>query len=376
MFDIYRQYFHYLPLKRLFMEKQAAGWWRKETIGLVFGFYTLLTMFFVPRLFFTQENQQIYAEIWAVFLFGFGNYLWAILTFAVFFLGERFPLIRPRFFKNLVLHFFFSLIVAAVFASIYVIIVHSIMSGTFTVRNIPVPFIINTITNSFMYYAGSLAVHHAIFYSRKYREREFRLQQAELEMLKMQLHPHFFFNTLNAISALMYRSPKDADRVITQLGDLFRVALRKDKAQEIPLKEELEFLESFLEIHQTLMGKRLTVEWEISPETLDALVPNLILQPLVENAIKHGIAPLEEGGRIEISARRKNGNLVLQVRDSGIGLTTKKIENGNGVGLSNTRARLKNLYDSSQRFEITDAESDGVVVTMEIPFREKVTEQI
>jgi two-component system, LytTR family, sensor kinase len=150
------------------------------------------------------------------------------------------------------------------------------------------------------------------------------LQQAELQVLKMQLHPHFFFNTLNALSALIYRSPKDADQMITQLGDLFRFALRKDKAQEISLAEELDFLKAFLQIHRTLMGKRLQVDWKIEPETLSALVPNLILQPLVENSIQHGLAPLEQGGRIEIRAKRQNHRLILEVEDSGRGLAPKR----------------------------------------------------
>jgi sensor histidine kinase YesM len=187
----------------------------------------------------------------------------------------------------------------------------------------------------------------------------------------MQLHPHFFFNTLNAISALMYRSPKEADRMITQLGDLFRVSLRKDKAQEIPLKEELEFLKAFLQIHQTLMGKRLQVEWEVETETLDALVPNLLLQPLAENAIQHGIAPLETGGRIEIRAARQNGSLILQVRDDGHGLDSQnESKKSGGIGLSNTRARLKNLYNGAHKFSIDEPSGGGVAVKIEIPFRE------
>ena len=160
--------------------------------------------------------------------------------------------------------------------------------------------------------------------------------------------------------------------MITQLGDLFRYALRKDKAQEISLTEELDFLQAFLQIHQTLMGKRLLVEWKIEPETLSALVPHLILQPLVENSIRHGIAPLEQGGRIEICAKRQNERLVLQVRDSGLGLASQEIQTNGGVGLANTRARLKHLYGAAHRFDIATVACEGTIVSIELPFQEQV----
>lgn len=367
----------YLDYHRLiaYMTKQGYGWLRKEVVLMVFGFFTVLTLYYTPRLFLAQNSEQLFREIRQILFFGLGNYTWAILTFVVFFLGEKFPLTRNRFVKNLFWQLLCSQVVNIIFTTIYVITTHSIMVGSLTTKGIPLSFIINTIVNGFIYYTGTLAVHQAIFYSRKFREREFRLQQAELEMLKLQLHPHFFFNTLNAISALMYRSPKDADRMITRLGDLFRIVLKRDKSQEIPLKEELEFLESYLSIHQTLMGKRLQVEWKVAPEALDALVPNLILQPLVENAIKHGIETLEEGGRIEISAALKTGKLVLAVRDNGSGLIPEKTETG-GVGLSNIQARLKNLYDGNQHFTIRNTSGEGgVIAQIEIPFHENTPER-
>lgn len=140
---------------------------------------------------------------------------------------------------------------------------------------------------SLIRYSAVIGIQQAYFYFQESQERAFRLREVELKMLKMQLHPHSFFNTVNAIFALMYRSPKRTDRMIIQLGDLFRVALRKNKTQEVPLREELEILEAFLRIHQTLMSKKLQIE----SQTLDALVPNLIFQPLAENAIQHGLAP-------------------------------------------------------------------------------------
>jgi len=233
---------------------------------------------------------------------------------------------------------------------------------------------IRSVTGAIVTYPTVIGIQQAYLYFRESQERAFRLQQAELEMLKMQLHPHFFFNTLNAISALMYRSPKDADRMIIQLGDMFRIALRKDKTQEVSLKEELDFLQAFLYIHQTLMGKRLRIEWEIEPQTLAALVPNLILQPLAENAIQHGLSPLEAGGKITICAARQNGNLLLRVSDDGQGFAYKNCNETDGIGLSNVRSRLENLYGARHNFSIDEAPNGGVTVKIEIPFQDQITD--
>jgi LytS/YehU family sensor histidine kinase len=311
------------------------------------------------------------------FFFAFANYIWAGLTLAVFHLGEKFPIVYPFNLKNVALHFTFSLAIVSAFTIFYVAFVNFYNYGvvSLTINRFPAFFIINTATQGFMYYTGSLAAHQAVFYSRKFREQKSQLQEAELQILKMQLHPHFFFNTLNAISALTFRSPKEANRLITQLGDLFRNALRKDKAQEVPLKEELEFLQSFFQIHQTLMGNRLQIEWRIEPETLVGVVPNLILQPLAENAIQHGIAPQEAGGRITISAYRQKGNLLLQISDDGQGFVSQDGKKAVGIGLSNTRARLENLYNEAHKFLVEERASGGVTVKIEIPFQEQITEE-
>lgn len=153
-------------------------------------------------------------------------------------------------------------------------------------------------TNIMVYWA-IVAVSQAINYFRKYQERELRLSQAELQALRSQLHPHFLFNTLNAIAELVYSDPVGADRSILRLSELLRFSLASEKAQEVTLKEEIEFLEKYVEIHKTLMRDRLNVRLYIDPETLDAAVPNMILQPLVENAIKHGISPRPEGDSYE-----------------------------------------------------------------------------
>jgi len=149
---------------------------------------------------------------------------------------------------------------------------------------------------------------------------------------------------------------------------LLRYALESTDAQEVPLRQELDFLERYLEIEQTRFGDRLAVRMDVAPDTLDALVPNLVLQPLVENAIRHGIEPRSQGGRIELRCRRENGRLVLEVRDNGVGLSPNgKLEEG--VGLSNTRARLEQLYGEKHSFAFGEAPGGGLAVRLELPFR-------
>ena len=184
----------------------------------------------------------------------------------------------------------------------------------------------------------------------------------------MQLNPHFLFNCLHSISSLMHQDVEGADRMITQLGDLLRAALANSDTQEVPLRQELDFLRRYLEIEQTRFGDRLAVIMEIAPDTLDAQVPNLILQPLVENAIRHGIEPHAKAGRVELRARRQDGSLALEVQDSGAGLRAGASAN-EGVGLSNTRARLRELYGASHQFELQDASDGGLRVRLRIPFR-------
>jgi sensor histidine kinase YesM len=231
---------------------------------------------------------------------------------------------------------------------------------------------------SILIYWGVVGIKSAFSYYQKYRERELqtskleaRLAQSRLQVLKMQLHPHFLFNTLNAVSELIYKDPESAERMIGDLSDLLRLSFENLEVQEISLKQELEFLEKYLEIEQMRFHDRLRVEMNIAPETLDAKVPNMILQPLVENAIKHGLAPRSEGGVIEIGAARNNGSLELSVSDNGIGVPFGDVDNlHEGVGLSNTKRRLKHLYGDRHRFDLAAAAKNGLSVNLTIPYQE------
>ena len=221
--------------------------------------------------------------------------------------------------------------------------------------------------------------HSGWHYYQRFRERELQTMQlqrelsdAKLEALRMQLNPHFLFNTLHAISALIHENPEAADRVLARLSELLRLSLDQTKAQEVPLREELAFLDRYLEIEQTRFSDRLSIDKEIAPETQEALVPYLILQPLVENAIRHGIEPREEHGKLAIRARRNNGSLELQVTDNGAGLPDKGDRSvREGIGLSNTRSRLRHLYGDKSRLELVSAQGGGLEARIEIPFHTK-----
>jgi signal transduction histidine kinase len=342
---------------------------------LILAAHTVLFVIQIPQVYLYNANNQNPVAWWIpVAKLAWGVYLWALVTPAILWLGLRLPVTRRHLLRNLSLH----LALGVCFGVVQHYGYHTGLGllGLFSAKAVRESLLnpslfFNFVSAAVVRYATVIAIQQAYLYFRESQERAFRLQQAELQALKMQLHPHFFFNTLNALSALIYRSPKEADRMITQLGDLFRAALRKDRAQEVSLAEELDFLKAFLQIHQTLMGKRLEVAWEVEPETLTAAVPNLILQPLVENSIRHGLAPLEQGGRIEVCARRRDGRLVLQVRDSGLDFTPPEARSNGGVGLSNTRARLKNLYGPEHRFEIAAQPGEGTVVSIELPFTEQ-----
>mgnify|MGYP003936817539 FL=1 len=195
------------------------------------------------------------------------------------------------------------------------------------------------------------------------------LQQAQLQALRSQLNPHFLFNTLHSIAELIHENPRHAEQMVIQLGELLRKAL-ETQALEVTLREELEFIRSYLAIEQTRLGERLNLVWQIDPAVLNARVPSLLLQPIVENAIRHGIANSPRGGRLEISAARAGDQLRLEVRDDGPGLTTQTSAPpaGRGIGLGHTRARLERLYGARASFSLTG--EHGVVASITLPWRE------
>jgi sensor histidine kinase YesM len=193
------------------------------------------------------------------------------------------------------------------------------------------------------------------------------LSASQLSALKMQLHPHFLFNTLNSISTLLHKDTRAADEMVARLGDFLRLTLENSGEQVVTLGQEMNFINRYLEIESIRFGDRLKLEREVEPETLQARVPNLILQPIVENAVKHGISRQIRPGKISIRARRCGEKLQLEVEDDGPGLQNGKSGNG-GIGLANTRSRLFNLYGENQQIKIANGAAQGLIVKLEIPF--------
>jgi two-component system, LytTR family, sensor kinase len=203
------------------------------------------------------------------------------------------------------------------------------------------------------------------------RERLLRadaeIRDARLSALRYQLNPHFLFNSLNAVSTLVLENnPPAATRMLAQIGEFLRTILDDEALPETPLSSEIAFSQQYLAIEQTRLGSRLRFELAISPETLDALVPSMLLQPLIENAVWHGIAPVLEGGTIRMESRLASGHLQIRVHNTG---PARGNESANGIGISNTAERLKTLYGADHRFELQWPESGGCAVMVELPFR-------
>jgi two-component system LytT family sensor kinase len=221
-------------------------------------------------------------------------------------------------------------------------------------------------------YAGFVLAWHAASYYREARDRQMRaveleglLHQSQLEALRSQLNPHFLFNALHSMAELVHTDPKLAEQLLVRLGELLRQVLQSSNHQEVTLAEELEFIRGYVDIEQMRLGERLTVNWDVDDTLTQARVPSLVLQPLVENAIQHGIAAASGPGTLRITVRRDGEFLQLEVRDSGPGPARGAAERSDGIGLANTRARLQRLYGERQSVEIQAGE--GMAVRLRLP---------
>lgn len=345
--------------------------WVKWLLG--FAFWTLIGLSFAGQ--FYSATAQLGLEVtWRQAVsYALGDwYVFALLSIPAIQLARRFHFESGKWVPSLVVHACGSI----AFSFAYMVLragIGSWQSGAGFAEAFK-PLLAKSWFFNLLVYGVIVVVTYAFEYYWRYRERELRalelekrLAQAKLLALQMQLNPHFLFNTLHSISSLMHKDIEAADRMIVRLSDLLRAALDSSNTQEVELQQELTFLRRYLEIEQTRLGDRLTVKMDIAPDTLRARVPNLILQPLVENAIRHGIEPWARPGRIELRAQRKDGTLALEVSDNGTGIREGE-EVDEGVGLSNTRARLRGLYGDAHRFELRAATGGGLLIQMIIPF--------
>ena len=352
---------------------------------LYFLLWTVLGLFFFSQ----GLAQRLFRHDptpWWHYLVGWliGVYIWALLTPAILWLGRRFSIERHNWISRVALH----LLLAAGFSA-FELSLESVLYARLHLFGITfAQLLLIGFHGGILDYWIVLGLQWGVLYYRGYQERsrevlKFELQASELQSqlvsaqlnaLKMQLQPHFLFNTLNAITVLVrQQKSKDAEQMLGYLSDLLRGVLEDVDAQEVSLRRELEYLQLYLAIEKVRFADRLQVEILTDPGTQEASVPQLILQPIVENAIRHGIGRRSSAGRILISASKINGSVELRVQDDGPGLSPGDPSREQGIGLTNTRERLQQLYGRNATLEIENCDRGGVIVTMNIPFHESST---
>jgi two-component system, LytTR family, sensor kinase len=306
-------------------------------------------------------------------------YLWALATPAIVWLSQHFRFERGKLTRAFAVH-----LPAVVIASIgHIVSMQAIQWWIATLEDRHFAWWTEVEHAAVQYfdwemitYWAIVGLSHALLYYRESRGRavraaqlEVKLAEAQLTTLQQQLHPHFLFNTLHAISALMHRDVEAADRMLMRLSDLLRITLENLGQSEVSLQTELDFLGKYLQIEQTRFMDRLTVRFDVQPEALETRVPCLLLQPLVENAIKHGVAKKAGAGHIDISAHRDGDKLLIEVRDDGVGLSEDALTAlQKGIGVSTTRARLHHLFGADFRFEFHRL-PEGLAVVVAVPWR-------
>jgi two-component system, LytTR family, sensor kinase len=350
---------------------------RRSFTVILFGVATIVAVLFaVERYFYFRLFDQHVALVQLVPAELVFTYAWALLTPMVMWTARRFPVRGRHRGRNVAvqvtaMHAFVLLHVAMFTGAV-------LAFGTPPQSNVPVPrlfsgYLLSWFGVDVIVFCTLVAVHHAVIYYRVSQDRalrasqlEARLAQSQLQTLRMQLQPHFLFNTLNSISTLMHRDVKRADSMIVALSDLLRMSLRSTGRQEVPLQEELEFLERYLEIMTLRFGDRLAVDVQAEPEVLDARVPSLVLQPLVENAIRHGFQDARRRGHVTVDIIRDGDVLRCSVADDGCGLPDDGFREG--VGLTTTRARLRHLYGEAHQFDLRNRPEGGARATLAIPY--------
>jgi two-component system LytT family sensor kinase len=365
------------------IEVQGGHWWDKSwaRLALIWGAWTFVGLVFTSQFYFSAYRSDMPVEwSYAIYLQMTWAYLWALVTPVILWIAGRFPLERQHWGKNLGVHLLASLLLSTFVTwsgHLLLYLNYGYRAGLPYRMDRALRFVIQNFSEGIGIYLLIAIITYAVSYYNRYRKGELRamqleaqLSQAQLQALKMQLQPHFLFNTLHSISALLSRDTDRARTMITRLGDFLRLTLENSGSQEVTLQQEIEFLKCYLEIERIRFQDRLTTSVDVDPAALESKVPNLILQPIVENAIRHGIAPRSTPGLINIQAKQEEGLLRIEVRDNGPGLpVNRKDENlfNKGVGLANTQTRLERLYGASHRFELINDPGGGLVVTLEIP---------
>ncbi len=340
---------------------------RLRTALLIWSAWTALAVFFALTSSLTYVSQGRPA-IWGLSLaYSLGQWwIWALLTPLVFWLAARYPLTPTRLATRLPLHLLMGLGVAL----IKVRAEGFVRQWLFGVS--PYLLISNLALQMLIYWALVGVAHALDAYGRSRQqaaEVQARLGRAQLELLRTQLQPHFLFNALNVIAELVHEDPERADRMIGRLSNLLRSTLDAGDRPFVTLDEEVGLVQSYVQIQEARFGERLSVGIDVAPDCRTALVPHLLLQPLVENAIQHGVAPRADGGTIRIRASRDGNGLSIRIEDDGSGV---RGESKAGIGLSNTRARLESLYGDDASFDLVSRAGGGAAATIRIPFDDDI----
>lgn len=346
-----------------------------------FAAWTFLAFFYAVLRYKWLHDSGMPAHFWSILYIPLVNYwIGAVSTPGIYWLVKRFPIEASNWTTRVPLHMVGSLVFTAVHVVVRMLVLpihdeygHVLPS---TVKLGWRLFLTFTYDDALTTYWPILVLVQMLDFHHKSRQKELQASQLEAELakahlqtLKTQLRPHFLFNTLNSISALMHINVKAADQMISELSDLLRMSLESGDMQESTVRQELEFLQGFLRIEQTRFSDRLSVEFDIDPETYDAKLPHMLMQPLVENAIRHGISKRVDGGKIEIGAHRIGGQLVVSITDNGCGFSLEEvIRRGEGVGLRNTRERIRQLYGKQHELSTMAREGGGVQVRVSLPF--------
>jgi two-component system, LytTR family, sensor kinase len=351
-------------------------------LGAIWGIWTFIGLVFALQYYFTSyrsERPMPFSD--SLYVQMTWSYLWALATPLVLFAASRIPIERNNWIRSSLLHVPISIVLSVLLTAVGHIVLWLYWGRPagkpFSFVNMS-RFVVANFSEGIGIYLLIALSSYAFGYYRRYREGrdrtlqlEAQLSHAQLQALKMQLHPHFLFNTLHSISALLHKDVEAARKMITRLGDFLRLTLENSGSQEVTLRQEMEFLTCYLEIERIRFQNRLVTRIDLDPKILEAKVPNLILQPIVENAIRHGIAPRSTPGIIEIDAKHLDRVLRIQIRDNGPGIPEHRTSVNlfeKGLGLSNTETRLERLYGTDHLFDLRNSPDGGLIVTLEIPF--------
>ena len=340
----------------------------------IFGFWTLLALLMAGSNFLYRIAAGLPARYVSELRIDLLDYwIWAALTPAIFYMAKRFPFSKRTWARTTAIHFGAYLVFASAHEAIGQLVGLPGPVGAGFHGSAFVLRVIASLYNDLWMYWPVVVIWSMVEYYQRYRERDMhaaqlnvQLTRAELQALRNQLRPHFLFNTLNSIAALMHEDVRAADDMLADLSHLLRVYLRDNDEQEITLGQETELLQTYVGIQKRRFEDRLSVVFDIPTALSQAAVPTLLIQPLVENAILHGIAPRPRPGTVRISAHKDGLKLVLEIADDGGGLPSDYRE---GIGLSNTRSRLRQLYGDQQSFELRNVPGTGVTIRVTLPLR-------